>query len=99
MLSPLTYSQFNSSRRRQIKDLADGLQVHAAAFGNIADFQAHDRFPPFIISGYTLYLAIGSSSFFSLIYAGSEVEAILSAPRQPCHRVFLMRVYACGESP
>ena len=30
------------------------------------------------------------------IYARSEVEAILSAPRQPRDRVFLMTVYACG---
>ena len=30
------------------------------------------------------------------IYAPSEVEAILSAPRQPRDRVFLMTVYACG---
>src|ERR1700719_2654545 len=30
------------------------------------------------------------------IYARSEVEAILSAPRQPRYRVFLMTVYACG---
>ena len=30
------------------------------------------------------------------IYARSEVEAILSAPRQPRDRVFLMSVYACG---
>jgi integrase/recombinase XerD len=30
------------------------------------------------------------------IYARSEVEAILSALRQPRDRVFLMTVYACG---
>jgi integrase len=30
------------------------------------------------------------------IYARSEVEAILSAPRQPRDRAFLMTVYACG---
>jgi integrase/recombinase XerD len=30
------------------------------------------------------------------IYARSEVEAILSVPRQPRDRVFLMTVYACG---
>jgi integrase len=30
------------------------------------------------------------------IYARSEMEAILSAPRQPRDRVFLMTVYACG---
>lgn len=30
------------------------------------------------------------------IYARSELEAILSAPRQPRDRVFLMAVYACG---
>jgi len=30
------------------------------------------------------------------IYARSEVEAILSAPRQPRDQVFLMTVYACG---
>jgi len=30
------------------------------------------------------------------IYARSEVEAILSAPRQPRDRVFLMTAYACG---
>src|SRR5260370_42557457 len=30
------------------------------------------------------------------IYARSEVEAILSAPRQPRDRGFLMTVYACG---
>ena len=30
------------------------------------------------------------------VYARSEVEAILSAPRQPRDRAFLMTVYACG---
>jgi integrase len=30
------------------------------------------------------------------IYVRSEVEAILSAPRQPRDRAFLMTVYACG---
>jgi site-specific recombinase XerD len=30
------------------------------------------------------------------VYARSEVEAILTAPRQPRERVFLMTVYACG---
>ena len=30
------------------------------------------------------------------VYARSEVEAILTAPRQPRDRVFLMTVYACG---
>jgi integrase/recombinase XerD len=30
------------------------------------------------------------------VYARSEVEAILSAPRQPRDRAFLMAVYACG---
>jgi integrase len=30
------------------------------------------------------------------IYARSEVEAILSAPRQPRDRAFLMTIYACG---
>jgi integrase/recombinase XerD len=30
------------------------------------------------------------------VYAHSELEAILTAPRQPRHRVFLMIVYACG---
>jgi integrase len=30
------------------------------------------------------------------IYARSEVETILSAPRQPRDRAFLMTVYACG---
>jgi hypothetical protein len=32
-------------------------------------------------------------------YPRSEVEAILSAPRQPRDRVFLMTVYACGLPP
>jgi integrase/recombinase XerD len=30
------------------------------------------------------------------VYARSEVEAILTAPKQPRERVFLMTVYACG---
>ena len=30
------------------------------------------------------------------VYARSEVEAILTAPRQPRDRVFLMTVYGCG---
>jgi site-specific recombinase XerD len=30
------------------------------------------------------------------VYARSEVEAILTAPRQPRHRVLLMTVYGCG---
>ena len=30
------------------------------------------------------------------VYARSEVEAILTAPRQPRDRVLLMTVYACG---
>ncbi len=30
------------------------------------------------------------------VYARNEVEAILTAPRQPRKRVFLMTVYACG---
>jgi integrase/recombinase XerD len=30
------------------------------------------------------------------VYARSEVEAILTTPRQPRDRVFLMTVYACG---
>jgi hypothetical protein len=30
------------------------------------------------------------------MYARSEVEAILSAPRQPRDRAFLITVYACG---
>ena len=30
------------------------------------------------------------------IYARSELEALLSAPRQPRDRAFLMAVYACG---
>lgn len=30
------------------------------------------------------------------VYARSEVEAILTVPRQPRERVFLMTVYACG---
>jgi site-specific recombinase XerD len=30
------------------------------------------------------------------VYARSEVEAILTAPRQPRDRVLLMTVYGCG---
>jgi site-specific recombinase XerD len=30
------------------------------------------------------------------VYARSELELILSAPRQPRDRAFLMTVYACG---
>ena len=32
------------------------------------------------------------------VYARSEVEAILTAPRQPRDRVLLMTVYGCGPN-